>query len=240
MLCSRCGQSSLVVVHDCTAMRLSLLKAGGHVPLAFPHPALRLDCRMTNMYSLRRFLLCGKGCYRCPFCWSVCTSVHCWTQALPAGVRSRVATNHLAVTVTPFFYAAASTCWLRSTSVWLECTSAKHSAVCFEPMGTSPSPFSIRVPCSHSLCRMFTLRRGFDLRSIVQCVLNPLGPVSAALRFWTLTCLAEGDCGRCLHTVIGLCGPHPRPLLLAMLCSLRGLSCFAYCAACRMAILHGC
>ena len=77
------------------------------------------------------------------------------------------------------FYAASSTCWLRSTSVWLECTSAKQSAVCFEPMGTSPSPFSIRVPCSHSLCRMFTLRRGF-------------------------------------------------------------LSCFAYCAACRMAILHGC
>ena len=43
------------------------------------------------------------------------------------------------------------------------------------------------------------------------------------LRFWSLSCLAEGDCGRCLHTVIGLCEPHPRPLLLAMLCSLCGL-----------------
>ena len=46
---------------------------------------------------------------------------------------------------------------------------------------------------------------------------------AAALRFWSLSCLAEGHCGRCLHTVIGLCGPHPRPLLLAMLCSLCGL-----------------
>ena len=70
---------------------------------------------------------------------------------------------------------------LLATSGRLECKSAEQSAVCFEPVGMSPSPFSIRVPCTHSLCRMLTLRRGFYLRSIVRCVLNLLESVSSCI-----------------------------------------------------------
>lgn len=54
----------------------------------------------------------------------------------------------------PLSYAAAPAFSLRAISVWLECTSAEQSAVCFDPMGMSPSPFSNRVPCTHSLCRI--------------------------------------------------------------------------------------
>ena len=94
------------------------------------------------------------------------------------------------MTVTPLPYAAASACSLRATSVWLECTSAEQSAVCFEPMGMSPSPFSNWVPCTHSLCRIPFLCEGgsicaqsFDACSIC---LDP-----SALRFWSLSCLAR-------------------------------------------------
>ena len=106
-------------------------------------------------------------------------------------------------------------------------------------MGMSPSPFSNWVPCTHSLCRIPFLCEGGSIcaQSFDACSIC-LDPFAAALRFWTLSCLAEGDCGRCLRTVIVLCGPHPRPL--AMLCSLSGLSMLAYCAACRIGILHGC
>jgi hypothetical protein len=112
---------------------------------------------------------------------------------------------------------------VRATSVWLECTFAEQSAVCFVPMGMRPSPFSIRVPCTHSLCRILLCESGSTcVPSFNACSIS-LDPFAAALRFWSLSCLTDGDCGRCLHTVIGLCGPHPRPLLLAMLCSLCGL-----------------
>lgn len=119
-------------------------------------------------------------------------------------------------------YAAASACSLRATSVWLECTSAEQ-ALCAS-YRWAWALFLSRSGCLVALAVPdFTLRRGFYLRPMVQCVLNLLRSVAAALRFWSLSCLAEGVCGRCLHTVIGLCGPHPRPLLLAMLCSLCGL-----------------
>jgi hypothetical protein len=88
-------------------------------------------------------------------------------------------------------YAAASACSLRATSVWLECTSAEQSAVCFEPMGMSPSPFSNWVPCTHSLCRIPFLgeegsicAQSFDACSIC---LDP-----SALRFWSLSVLSSG------------------------------------------------
>ena len=95
------------------------------------------------------------------------------------------------------------------------------------------------MPCTHSLCRIPFLCGGGSIcaQSSAACSVC-LDPFAAALRLWTLSCLAEGDCGRCLRTVIVLCGPHPRPL--AMLCSLSGLFMLAYCAACRIGILHGC
>ena len=180
-----------------------------------------------------------KWSYWCPFCWaslpqrSLLDSGAAGGGAVTYCCRSLSCDGHsLALCGFPAFS-------LRAISVWLECTSAEQSAVCFDPMGMSPSPFSNWVPCTHSLCRIpFLCEEGsicaqsFDACSIC---LDP-----SALRFWSLSlsCLAEGDCGRCLRTVIVLCGPHPRPL--AMLCSLRGLFMLAYCAACRIGILHGC
>ena len=77
-----------------TAQRcVSLLKAGGRVPLAFP-----LRCYAWIVGSLVRFLCVG-------YCLAqvvllvpvsvgpVCPSVHCWSAALPAGVLSRIAAD---------------------------------------------------------------------------------------------------------------------------------------------------
>jgi hypothetical protein len=164
-----------------------------------------------------------KWTYRCPYCWvslhqrSLLDSGAAGGGAVTYCYRSLSCDGHSLVL-------CGCLCLLvRATSVWLECTFAEQSAVCFVPMGMRPFPFSIRVPCTHSLCRILLCESGSTCAPSFNACSISLDPFAAALRFWSLSCLTDGDCGRCLHTVIGLCGPHPRPLLLAMLCSLCGL-----------------
>ena len=161
---------------------VSLLTAGGHVPSASPLQCCAWIVGLLIRNSLRRLLLCGRGAIGARTVGSVLLGQ--LAPAFTAGLmRRRRGCGHVLLLIIELWQSLP---WpmrptLLATSGWLECKSAEQSAVCFEPVGMSLSPFSIRVPCTHSLCRMLTLRRGFYLRSIVRCVLNLLESVSSCI-----------------------------------------------------------
>jgi hypothetical protein len=127
-----------------------------------------------------------KWTYRCPYCWvslhqrSLLDSGAAGGGAVTYCYRSLSCDGHSLVL-------CGCLCLLvRATSVWLECTFAEQSAVCFVPMGMRPFPFSIRVPCTHSLCRILLCESGSTCAPSFNACSISLDPFAAALRFWSL------------------------------------------------------
>jgi len=118
-----------------------------------------------------------KWTYRCPYCW---VSLH-QRPLLDSGAAGGGAVTYcyrsLSCDGHSLVLCGCLCLLVRATSVWLECTFAEHSAVCFVPMGMRPFSFLDPGALYALAVPDFTLRKWFYLRSIVQCVLNLLGSV---------------------------------------------------------------
>ena len=161
-----------------------------------------------------------KWSFWCPFCWASVPQ----RSLLVCGAAGGGAVTYCCRSLScdgHSFVLCGCPCFLvaRKISVWLECTSAEQSAGCFDPMGTSPSPFSkpgalyaLAVPDS------FSLRRTLYLRSIVSCVLGLLGSICSCIasldsvlssgRRSAVAVCARSLCCAGLALVLWLCFAH--------------------------------
>ena len=101
-----------------------------------------------------------KWSYRCPYCWvslhqrSLLDSGAAGGGAVTYCYRSLSCDGHSLVL-------CGCLCLLVARNIGLvRVHVCRASAVCFVPMGMRPFPFSIRVPCTHSLCRILLCEGG--------------------------------------------------------------------------------
>ena len=131
-----------------------------------------------------------KWSYRCPYCWvslhqrSLLVSGAAGGGAVTYCYRSLSCDGHSLVL-------CGCLCLLVARNIGLvRVHVCRASAVCLVPMGMRPFPFSIRVPCTHSLCRILlceggsTCAQSFNacsmlLGSVCSCIALPVSVLSS-------------------------------------------------------------